>query len=151
MDCTVRLATDEDAPGISQVVISALRESNSKDYPPEVIAQVAQSFSPQAILRLLKQRLVYVACTEQQIIATASLEEGVARSVFVDPRYQGCGVGRRLMIEILSVARNCAIEVVHVPSSITAQGFYVALGFEKVRDEFYGAEQTIVMRKVLVE
>ncbi|PRA59611.1 GNAT family N-acetyltransferase [Pseudomonas sp. MYb187] len=149
MDCNVRRATDDDASGISLVVISALRESNSKDYSPEVIARVEQSFSPQAILRLLKQRHVYVASADQRIIATASLEMDVIRSVFVDPCYQGGGIGRRLMSEILSDARRSGIEIVHVPSSITAQGFYAALGFQKVRDEFYGAEQTIIMCKVL--
>jgi hypothetical protein len=33
-----------------------------------------------------------------------------------------------------------------VPFSITAEGFYARLGFQKVRDEFYGAERTIIMQ-----
>ncbi|EPJ5906765.1 GNAT family N-acetyltransferase, partial [Pseudomonas aeruginosa] len=49
MECHVRPATSRDAAAISRVVIAALRESNSQDYPPDVIAQVEQSFSPEAI------------------------------------------------------------------------------------------------------
>ncbi|WP_405047555.1 hypothetical protein [Pseudomonas silesiensis] len=43
MDCQVRLATTGDAASINHVVISALRESNAQDYPPDVIARVPVS------------------------------------------------------------------------------------------------------------
>ncbi|EPQ5236426.1 GNAT family N-acetyltransferase, partial [Pseudomonas aeruginosa] len=36
MECHVRPATSRDAAAISCVVIAALRESNSQDYPPDV-------------------------------------------------------------------------------------------------------------------
>ncbi len=36
-----------------------------------------------------------------------------------------------------------------VPSSITAEEFYAALGYQNIRDEFHGAERTIVMEKRL--
>lgn len=36
-----------------------------------------------------------------------------------------------------------------VPSSITAEEFYAALGYQNIRDEFHGAEHTIVMEKRL--
>ena len=52
---------DADAPTISRIIIGTLRESNAQDYSPEIINQVGQSFSPQAILRMLTQRQVFVA------------------------------------------------------------------------------------------
>jgi GNAT superfamily N-acetyltransferase len=145
MDCQVRLATNEDAAAISHVVIGALRESNARDYPPEVISQVEQSFSSEAILRLLAQRQVYVATIDHHVVATASLDRDVVRSVFVDPHHQGHGIGRHLMATIQSAAVNAGLTVLRVPSSITAEGFYVKLGFRKVRDEFHDAERTIIM------
>lgn len=39
MECHVRPATSRDAAAISRVVLAALRESNSQDYPPDVIAK----------------------------------------------------------------------------------------------------------------
>lgn len=149
MDCQVRIATREDATAISRVVVTALRESNARDYSPEVIDQVEQSFSPDAILRLLTQRQVYVAILDHCVIATASLDHDIVRSVFVAPRHQGVGIGRQLMAMIESVAIDASIEVLRVPSSITAQGFYATLGFQKVRDEFHGAERTIIMERCL--
>jgi len=149
MDCQVRLATNEDAEGISCVVIAALRESNAQDYPPDVIAQLEQSFSPLKIRLLMTQRTVYVALIDQFIVATASLDRNVVRSVFVLPMHQGAGVGRQLMAVIHSNAINAGFDVLSVPSSITAEGFYAALGFHKVRDEFHGVERTVIMQKRL--
>ena len=149
MDCQVRLATTDDAAAISHVVISALRESNAQDYAPDVIARVEQGFSAQGIIELMTQRRVYVASVEHRVVATASLDGDVVRSVFVDPQHQGAGIGRQLMAVIHSAALEFGLDVLHVPSSITAEGFYAALGFRKVRDEFHGEERTIIMQRVL--
>jgi len=149
MDCLIRNATREDAEAISQVVVRALRKSNGQDYSPDIIVQVEQCFSPKAILYLLTQRQVYVATIDHHVVATASLDQDVIRSVFVDPTYQGIGIGRQLMARIQSVAVNGGGKLLRVPSSITAEGFYSSLGFEKIRDEFHGAERTIVMEKIL--
>ncbi len=145
MDCQVRLASTDDASAISSVVIAALRESNARDYSPEVITQVEQSFSSKAILRLLPLRQVYVAIIDDHVVATASLDRDVVRSVFVDPDHQGLGIGRQLMAIIRFAAVHAGLTILRVPSSITAEGFYLKLGFRKVRDEFHGTERTIIM------
>ncbi|WP_339461558.1 GNAT family N-acetyltransferase [Pseudomonas sp. EA_105y_Pfl2_R69] len=149
MDCLIRIATNGDAAAISQVVVRSLRESNAQDYSPEIIDQVEQSFSPTAILHLLIQRQVFVATIDDHVVATASLDRDIARSVFVDPASQGAGIGRQLMAMIQSIAVNKGVKLLRVPSSITAEGFYSALGFKKFRDEFHGAERTIIMEKSL--
>ncbi|WP_411385251.1 N-acetyltransferase family protein [Pseudomonas sp. MPB03] len=149
MDYLIRNAMDTDAPAISQTIINALRQSNAQDYSPEIIDQVVQNFSPPAILQLLAQRQILVATVDNHIVATASLDQDVVRSVFVDPSYQGKGLGRHLMTRIQSIAINAGLKLLRVPSSITAEGFYASLGFEKVRDEFHKSERTIIMTKTL--
>ncbi|MCO7534919.1 GNAT family N-acetyltransferase [Pseudomonas asiatica] len=149
MECHVRPATSRDAVAISRVVIAALRESNSQDYPPDVIAQVEQSFSPEAITTQLTKRKVFVALLDENIIGTAGLDGDVVRSVFVDPPHQKGGIGRHLMDVIHTTAASAGVGTVRVPSSITAERFYTALGYQKIRDEFHGAERTIVMEKRL--
>ena len=149
MDCMIRLATKDDAPAISRIVIAALRESNALDYPPEVIAQVEKSFTPEAVAVLLDKRRVFVASTHGVPIATASLDGNVVRTVFVEPSHQGSGVGRKLMETIHAKALSAGIPRLLVPSSLTAEGFYASLGYRKIRDELHGAERTIVMEKSL--
>lgn len=149
MDRQLRRANHADAPAISDVIIAALRESNAQDYPAEVIAMVEQSFSAGAVEHLLARRKVYVATVDGQVVGTASLDGDVVRSVFIAPQYQGRGVGRQLMAAIHGAALGAGLAALKVPSSITAEGFYAALGYAKVRDEHHGAERTVVMRKVL--
>ena len=149
MDCVIRKAEHRDAPTIILLIEAALRVSNAQDYPPDIIDQVVRCFSPAAMLRFLTLRRVYVACIEDRVVATASLDASVVRSVFVNPLYQRQGIGCRLMSTIESVAAQAGLERLRVPSSITAQGFYLALGFVRIRDEFQGAERTIIMEKVL--
>jgi GNAT superfamily N-acetyltransferase len=146
----VRNATSADARRISEIIVAALRKSNARDYSPEVISQVAQSFSPPQVVRLIAERDVYVAMINDDIVATASLDQNIVRSVFVDPHHQRTGIGKRLMVHLECVAANHGHEVLRVPSSITAEGFYASLGFSKVRDEFHGTERTVVMEKQLV-
>jgi N-acetylglutamate synthase-like GNAT family acetyltransferase len=149
MECYVRPATSRDAAAISRVVLAALRESNTQDYPPDVIAKVEQSFSPEVITTQLAKRSVFVALLGEKIIGTAGLDRDVVRSVFVDPAHQKGGIGRHLMDVIHVTAARAGISAVRVPSSITAERFYTALGYQKIRDEFHGAERTIVMEKRL--
>ncbi|SDU59757.1 GNAT family N-acetyltransferase [Pseudomonas mandelii] len=145
----IRPATAADASAISQVIIQSLRQSNALDYPPDIIEQVEKSFSTESIRTLLTQRQVFVAMINSHIVATASLDRDVVRSVFVDPTQQGRGLGRQLMATIECIAAEAKIEVLRVPSSITAEAFYFKLGFRKVRDEFHGAERTIIMERRL--
>ncbi|MBI6566134.1 GNAT family acetyltransferase [Pseudomonas synxantha] len=149
MSTAVRLAQPADAEGISQVILAALHSSNARDYPADVIARVASNFSPEAVLELLKRRVVLVATQDQVIVATAALDANVVRSVFVNPALQGQGIGRLLMIEIELRAREAGVTVLSVPSSLTAESFYTRLGFHTVRDVYHGNERTLEMEKAL--
>ncbi|MFJ7315438.1 GNAT family N-acetyltransferase [Pseudomonas sp. NPDC098747] len=149
MDCLIRIAMTTDALAISRIIIGTLRESNAQDYSSEIINQVEQSFSPEAILHLFTQRQMFVATVESHIVATASLDQDVVRSVFVDPAHQRKGIGRQLMNRIQSIAITEGRDLLRVPSSITAEGFYASLGFKKIRDEFHASERTIIMAKKL--
>ncbi|KAF1026477.1 MAG: hypothetical protein GAK37_02654 [Pseudomonas sp.] len=145
----VRFARPADIEAISQVILAALYASNARDYPIEVIAQVAANFTPQAVRELLKRRSVLVATYEQAVIATAALETDLVRSVFVSPGLQGRGVGRLLMHEIERLARESGVAALSVPSSVTAEAFYTRLGYHPVREVYHGDERTVVMCKTL--
>ncbi|AZF59012.1 GNAT family acetyltransferase [Pseudomonas sp. R11-23-07] len=150
MSTVVRTAQASDAEGISQVILAALHGSNARDYPADVIARVASNFTPEAVLELLKRRVVLVAVKADVIVATAALDANVVRSVFVNPVLQGQGIGRLLMIEIELRAREAGVSVLSVPSSLTAEPFYSKLGFHTVRDVYHGNERTLVMEKALL-
>ena len=147
----IRPAVRDDAEAISRVIIRALRETNAQDYPPEIIASVAANFSPERVSELMGTREVLVAVLADEVVGTASLQGAVVRTVFIVPDHQACGIGTALMREVERKGRQGGLAHLMVPSSITAEGFYAKLGFSAIRDEYHGAERTIVMQKVLGE
>ncbi|MBB4372689.1 GNAT superfamily N-acetyltransferase [Bradyrhizobium sp. cir1] len=149
MECAIRPALDDDADAISAVILRALRETNAKDYTEEIIERVERSFGPDAVRQLIGQRTVFVATIGIRVVATASLDGSVVRTVFVAPEVQGRGIGKLLMTEIERTARERNIPSLTVPSSVTAEIFYARLGFSAVRDSYYGAERTIIMERLL--
>jgi predicted N-acetyltransferase YhbS len=149
LEYLIRPARPEDAAAISRVIISALRETNAKDYSEAIIARVEQNFSPTAVLELLQRRLVFVAAKGDDIVGTASLDGRVVRTVFIKPECQSRGIGRALMAQVERVAIEKGVTVLAVPSSVTAEPFYAKLGFNAVRDSYHGEERTIVMERPL--
>ena len=149
MDCTIRPALADDAADISAVILRALRETNAKDYTEEIIARVELSFDPNAVRELIRKRSAFVAIINGRVVGTASLDGSVVRTVFVAPDVQARGIGKRLMAEIEHLARERHIELLTVPSSVTAETFYARLGFAAVRDSYHGDERTIIMERLL--
>ena len=149
IEAVIRPARDDDADAVSAVIQKALRETNARDYAPEIIDRIALSFGPAAVSQLVAKRTVFVATLEGRIVGTASLDGSVVRTVFVEPGVQGRGIGRRLMAEVERTARERNVAVLAVPSSVTAETFYARLGFRSVRDSFHGDERTIIMERTL--
>ncbi|MGM4928519.1 GNAT family N-acetyltransferase [Tardiphaga sp. 619_E2_N8_5] len=149
MTCDIRPAQAGDAAGISRVIIRALRETNAKDYTPDIIARVELSFSPAAVERLIDQRDVFVAEMDDRVVGTASLDGQALRTMFVLPDVQGRGIGRLLVQRIERVARERQLAILTVPATVTAEAFYARLGFTAVREAYHGEERTIVMERVL--
>ncbi len=149
MEIQLRIAQVEDAEPISALITAALQVSNAQDYPPDVIAQVQQNFTPVHILGFLSQREVYVATLKGRVVGTASLDRQVVRSVFVELGLQGSGIGKKLMSTLENLAAQKGYSELKVPSSITAEGFYRAMGYCVERDEYVAGERTIIMIKQL--
>jgi predicted N-acetyltransferase YhbS len=149
MTCIIRPAHPSDADDISNVIIQALRQTNGKDYAPEIIARIARGFEPDAIKTLIDTRVMFTAELAGRIVGTAGLDRSMARTVFVAPDVQGLGVGSALMAAVMAAARERGIDVLSLRSSVTAEAFYARVGFKSVRDAFHGNERTIVMERVL--
>lgn len=131
------------------MIIRALKETNSNDYTPEIIARVERSFGPDAVVAGMDRQSMFTAELDGRIVGTASLDQTVIRSVFVAPDVQGQGVGRSLMAKAVGVAVSRGVTLLSVRSTVTAEAFYARLGFKAVRDAFYEDERTIVMERLL--
>ena len=141
----IRHASEDDSDEVSQLIIRTLRSSSAKEYSAAIIANVELSFSPSSVQRLMAKRKVFVASDNGRIVGTGSLDGKAVRMMFVLPEFQGRGIGTQLMQRIEALARENGVDVLTVPSSITAVAFYGALGFKFVHERWHGKEKTLVM------
>lgn len=149
MELTIRQARSDDATAISQVIVAAVRESNGQDYPASVIESVVAYFTPERMIGLLEQRLVFVALRGSEIVGTGALDGNTVRSLFIAPQQQRKGIGKALMRRVEKTALQRGIEVLLVPSSLTAESFYACLGYRLLREQLHGEERTLIMTKSL--
>lgn len=129
----IRRAVVADADAISRTVTRALRETNAADYAPEIIEAAAANFSSEKVRSRFADRITLVATQSGRVVGTASLQKRTARTVFVDPEHQARGIGTALMQAVEQAAVAQGTEVLTVPSSVTAEGFYRNLGFVALR------------------
>lgn len=132
----IRKFCQADAINVSNVIRRSLALLNSKDYSDENIKFMVEHFSPQTVLDLAAKREMFIAVVDSKIAGTGSLQNGTIYSLFVDPDYVGKGIGTKLMNKLEETAKSNHIDVLKVPSSITAIGFYMRLGFVKEKEVF---------------
>ncbi len=163
-DIHIRLAKPHDATAISRVIVTALRETNSRDYAATLIERIAASYSPDYIARQLMERQILVASAAStygeeeetqdddevgDIVGMVGLECGTLRSLFVDPLYHGAGIGTALLEEIEGLAMARGYSTLTVAASLTAEAFYRHRGYTVIRAAQNGSVRVILMRKEL--
>ncbi|MBE6760565.1 MAG: GNAT family N-acetyltransferase [Ruminococcaceae bacterium] len=132
----IRRFRPEDAQETAQVVITTLRVSNSKDYPPEYIDYNVASHSPEVLLKRAEEGHMYVVCDGSRIVGCGAIApywgsetESILLTIFVLPEYQGKGVGR-LIIETLEQDEYfLRADRIEIPASITGVEFYKKMGY----------------------
>jgi ribosomal protein S18 acetylase RimI-like enzyme len=132
----IRQFQPTDANEVSEVIRRALALININDYPKHNIKLMIEYFTPQTILELARIRSMYVLMIDSKIVATGSLQNDTIYSLFVDPEHIGKGLGTKLMKKLEALARHNHVTTLKVPSSITAVGFYIRLGFVKEKEVF---------------
>jgi GNAT superfamily N-acetyltransferase len=126
---SIRPYTHYDAELVSMVIRQTMRISNSHDYPIERLLPLIDYFSPQKVDLLNDERRCLVAEVDQQIVGTAALEESELCTFFVLPDYQGQGIGAKLLAALEQIAREAAIDAIHVAASVTGALFYQRMGY----------------------
>jgi putative acetyltransferase len=127
-----------DAPGLLALVKDTIRRVNCRDYSP---AQIAAWASDEIDLEIWTKRFatrpVFVAEVLDQgkmaLGGFADLEaDGHLDRFFVSADYQRCGIGRRLLAEIVRLAAQTSISRIFTEASITARPFFLSQGFREI-------------------
>jgi putative acetyltransferase len=125
----------EDARRFLEIHHAAVRGLAAGDYPPSVIEAWARPITDHAIERFLANRdgefrLVAEIDGEPVGIGAIVVSHSELRACYVTPSVARRGVGTALVAKIEGIAREHRLGHLELESSITAEPFYAALGYE---------------------
>ncbi len=129
---TIQQAQPHHTDAVQHVTHSTIRAVYPRYYPEGAVAFFLQHHAPENIRRDVEQGLVYVALEEDgTVVGTVTVRGNDIGRLFVLPRHQGQGVGRRLMqfAEALVFARHDTAEL---SASLPAKALYLKNGYRAI-------------------
>jgi putative acetyltransferase len=136
MTVTVRPIRPEEARAFLEVHHAAVRGIAGRDYPPAVI----EDWAPLPITDKVVERLLVNPDDEIRLVAEIDgaivgigavvLARAELRACYVEPGAARKGVGSALVHAIERIARAHKLPFLELDSSVTAEPFYLALGYD---------------------
>lgn len=134
----IRRARPEDAVRIHELHTASIRRLCGQAYRPDQVAQWISPLSPERYLCAMDQFDFHVGETDRVIGFTIlSPVQRELYAMYLDPDETGKGYGRKLMDHAEVLARAHGLTALKLKSTLNAEGFYSACGFEKVKDTIH--------------
>ena len=162
MDYEVRVARLEDAAGVDTLLQASYPRLMASSYEAESLAP-ALKLMTKANPALLRSGTYYVAelptalavgcggwTLERPGTATVEPHLGHIRHFATHPDWTGRGIGRAIYRLCESTARSAGVRVFECYSSLNAEKFYSALGFERIREIDIEFRPNVLLRAVLM-
>ncbi len=125
----IRKIENKDTQAVSTICMNAFLKSIAGTLTDEGVATFTKIAASDAFLKRIKEdNLILVAEHNHEIMGVIELKEGRhIAMLFIDPKQQRKGVGRKLILSVLAHARCPSVTVSASLSSIAA---YKSVGFE---------------------
>jgi EAL domain-containing protein (putative c-di-GMP-specific phosphodiesterase class I)/N-acetylglutamate synthase-like GNAT family acetyltransferase len=136
-DINIRLMEEGDAEKVSELIRTTISISNKKDYPEELMDQLIAIETPEHVLERASWTHFYVAEKDGAIIGCGAIgpywgkeDESSLFTIFVNPEYQGKGVGRLIVETLEKDEYFLRAKRIEIPASITGIPFYLKMGYD---------------------
>jgi len=135
----VRRFLNTDAELVAQLIAKTMKTTNIKDYSMEYIENDLKSLQANDVIERAEQFHCYVIenSDNYQIIGVGSIgpfwgsqSESSLFNIFVDPDYQGHGLGRKIIETLETDEYFLRASRIEIPASKTALHFYQKMGYD---------------------
>lgn len=133
----VRRARREEIKEVSELLCRNFLEVNVRDYPRQVVEELAGRHTPEKVWEIAKSGHMYVVLSDEgDLLGTGTIRmmegsdtDSYIMSVSVLPECHGKGIGRMVMRALEQDELFCCTERTELHASITAHRFYEKLGY----------------------
>lgn len=129
----IRDYKEEDLERLKYIVDETINKSYTGIYPEEAIEYFLTLHSKENMGEDIPKGNTFMLELEGKIIGSGSIVGNEIKRVFVLPRYQGRGIGKKIMAKIEESALSKGIRRVELCASLPSKDFYLALGYRIVR------------------
>ncbi|MCA9889024.1 MAG: GNAT family N-acetyltransferase [Anaerolineae bacterium] len=132
---TVRPFQIADAPHCVEIIHACVPSMNGLN--AAAVRFVLDESTPEDVISDVNEGLAYVDILDDQVVGLGMLVEGEIKRMYVDPAYQGRGIGSRIMSALLDAAREQGLRHVRVEASLNGISFYERQGFVQQELEIF--------------
>lgn len=125
----LRAFRPDDAELVTRLIHRTIDACYARVYPPRAVAFFKEYHALDRVLDRHAAGRVIVVRRGDDIVATGSLVGPEISGVFVDPAFQGHGVGALVMDELESAAGEMGLPAVELSVSLPSRGFYQRRGY----------------------
>lgn len=136
---TVRPFQTADAPRCVEIVHTCIPTMDGLN--AAAIQFILDESTPEDVISDVNEGLAYVDVLDGQVVGLGMLVEGEIKRMYVDPAYQGHGVGARIMTALLAAAHEQGLSQVRVEASLNGIGFYERQGFVQQELEIFRRDE----------
>ena len=136
----IRNYKEQDLERLSFIVQNTIKKSYTDFYPEEAIDYFLELHSITNMKKDIPKGFTLVLELEKEILATGSIVENEIKRVFVLPRYQGRGFGKKIMAKLEEAALNKGFNRVNLCASLPSKDFYLYLGYKIVQFNYIGVK-----------
>ena len=132
----IRRLREQDAQAVSELIITTIRISNTRDYPAEMMEELVKTQTAEHVLQRASWTHFYVAEENGTVIGCGAIgpywgkeDESSLFSIFVHPEHQGKGIGKAIVRALEQDEFALRANRIEIPASITGLPFYLKLGY----------------------
>jgi GNAT superfamily N-acetyltransferase len=134
MNILIRPIQKADYFETTEVIKRSNRESLGKIYPHELIDEFCKKYDVDKFEKkaLDVEYFIAVDVETHKILGVIGLKHNELRTFFVDPKYQGKGIGRKLYDYLEKKARERGLTELALEGSPLGEPIYERFGFKKI-------------------
>lgn len=135
MNIIIRTISENDYPNVIQVIKKSNSESLGKIYPNELIQEFLKKYDLENFKKKAQTIQYFVAedTESKSILGVIGLKHNELRTFFVDPDFQGKGIGRKLYDFLEHEARKVGLHELILEGSPLGEPIYEHFGFKKIK------------------